>query len=40
VYAPAGFWVAGVLGVAALVLAGTVIPAALVLRTPPIEAVG
>ena len=38
-YAPAPYWIAGVVGVAALVLAGTVLPAALVLRTPPVEAV-
>jgi putative ABC transport system permease protein len=36
---PAGYWVTGVLGVAALVLAGTAIPAALAMRRPPIEAV-
>jgi hypothetical protein len=39
-WAPAGYWLAGVAGVAALVLAGTVAPAALALRRPPIEAVG
>lgn len=38
-YAPAGYWVAGVLSVAGLVLAGTVLPALLALRTPPVEAV-
>jgi putative ABC transport system permease protein len=38
-WAPAGYWVAGVLAVAVLVLAGTAIPAALAMRTPPIEAV-
>jgi putative ABC transport system permease protein len=39
-WAPAGYWFAGVAGVTALVLAGTVLPAALAMRTPPIEAVG
>jgi putative ABC transport system permease protein len=36
---PATYWVTGVLGVAALVLAGTAVPAALAMRRPPIEAV-
>jgi putative ABC transport system permease protein len=36
---PLSYWVTGVLGVAALVLAGTVVPAALAMRRPAIEAV-
>jgi putative ABC transport system permease protein len=36
---PATYWVTGVLAVAALVLAGTAVPAALAMRRPPIEAV-
>jgi putative ABC transport system permease protein len=36
---PATYWVTGVLGVAALVLAGTAVPAALAMRRPAIEAV-
>jgi putative ABC transport system permease protein len=37
---PAHYLVAGVLGVAGLVLAGTALPAALAMRRPPIEVVG
>jgi putative ABC transport system permease protein len=36
---PAGYWLTGVFGVTALVLAGTAIPAALAMRQPAIEAV-
>lgn len=39
-WAPAGYWLAGVSAVAALVLAGTMLPAALAMRKPPIEVVG
>jgi putative ABC transport system permease protein len=37
---PAHYLAAGVLGVAALVLAGTALPAALAMRRPPIEVAG
>jgi putative ABC transport system permease protein len=36
---PVGYWLGGAFGVAALVLAGTAVPAALAMRRPAIEAV-
>jgi hypothetical protein len=35
---PPAFWAAGIAGVAVLVLAGTVVPAAVALRVRPVEA--
>jgi putative ABC transport system permease protein len=37
---PLSYWVAGIAGAGALVLAGTVVPAALATRVRPIEAAG